>query len=77
VIIAGFFQQHNDLRNEMKNEFKKKGYSLKEKRFILGQVLGYAPYFSDMTISEMKEVIDYLKKTNKDEAYNLRRNICL
>ncbi|MEM5592887.1 hypothetical protein AAHH67_15970 [Niallia circulans] len=68
MIIAGFFQAHSDMRNLMSNEFKKKNYNLKEKRYIVNQVLGYCPNFKDMTLSEMESVIDYLVNGKEGEA---------
>lgn len=57
-----FFQAHNETKRVMNRLFKEKGYKLKEKRFVLGTVLGYVPNLTDMTIAEMRSVIDYLNK---------------
>ncbi|HFK1435085.1 TPA: hypothetical protein ACGXNJ_005239 [Bacillus cereus] len=63
-LVAGFFQAHSVTKREMNKQFESKGYnSLKIKRFIFGRVLGYAPNIKDMTISEMEQVIHYLKTT--------------
>ncbi|MED3792470.1 hypothetical protein P4571_08435 [Niallia alba] len=64
MIIAGFFQANSELRNEMSKQFKKRDYTLKERRFIVNKVLGYCPNFKDMTIAEMELVIDYLIDDN-------------
>lgn len=61
MIIANFFQQHESLRTQMRKEFKEKGYDLKEKRWVLNEVLSYAPNLKDMTISEQEQVLDYLR----------------
>jgi len=63
-LVAGFFEKHRVMKREMNRLFNDKKYTLKEKRFVLGTVLGYVPNLTDMTISEMKEVIDYLQKEN-------------
>lgn len=61
MLVAEFFQTHNNWKREMNNQFKRKGYSLKEKRFVINRVLGYLPNLKDMTISEMEVVVEYLK----------------
>lgn len=65
MLSVGFFQAHQELRKQMRKAFKEKGYTLKEKRFVVHEVLGYTPYFSEMTISEMEQVIDHLQKTKE------------
>lgn len=65
-----FFQAHNETKKVMNKLFKEKGYKLKEKRFVLGTVLGYVPNLTDMTIAEMKEVIDYLNKEGENQNEN-------
>ncbi|HHB2481411.1 TPA: hypothetical protein ACORDH_002862 [Bacillus cereus] len=63
-LVAGFFQAHSVTKREMNKQFESKGCnSLKVKRFMFGIVLGYAPNIKDMTISEMEQVIHYLKTT--------------
>ena len=61
MIVAGIFQAHKQGRKIMNDLFKEKGYVLKEKRFVCGEALGYAPNLKDMTLSEMQRVIQYLK----------------
>ncbi|PGT90120.1 hypothetical protein [Bacillus thuringiensis] len=61
-ITIDFFQASKNLRKEMQRLFKEKGITgLKEKRFILGEALGYAPNFKDMTVSELELVVTHLK----------------
>ncbi|WP_151035749.1 hypothetical protein [Bacillus wiedmannii] len=61
-LVARFFQAHSVKKREMNKEFESKGYnSLMVRRFIFGRVLGYAPNIKDMTISEMEQVIHYLR----------------
>ncbi|MGN7324919.1 hypothetical protein ACTHPT_14715 [Bacillus altitudinis] len=51
------------LRRELNNHFKRLGFKdLKEKRWFLSNVLGYSPFFSEMTINELKKVIEALSK---------------
>ncbi|ASS60735.1 hypothetical protein MOF52_16920 [Bacillus inaquosorum] len=51
------------LRRKLSKEFKRLGFnSLKEKRWFLAKVLGYAPNFKEMSIAEMERVIDELTK---------------
>lgn len=66
-----FFQAHNETKKVMNKLFKAKGYKLKEKRFVLDTVLGYVPKLTDMTIAEMKEVIDYLNKEGENQNENI------
>jgi hypothetical protein len=61
LIVARFFQAHKELRRKMNNRFKELGYDLANKRFVLGKTLGYVPNLTDMTLSEMEQVIGYLK----------------
>ncbi|EPC8411091.1 hypothetical protein ACR3AM_005499 [Bacillus thuringiensis] len=69
MLIAGFFQAHNEMRKEMNSQFKVKGIiGIKMKRFIFGKTLGYAPNIKDMTISEMEQVIHYLKNTQLGDS---------
>lgn len=62
MLVAGFFQEYNNWKKEMNKQFKNKGYTLKEKRFVINQVLGYLPNIKDMTITEMEQVVEYLKR---------------
>jgi hypothetical protein len=58
--IMGYFPV---LRREMNKEFKRLGFKdIKEKRWLLHKVLGYAPTLKGMTIAEMERIIDYLRK---------------
>lgn len=61
-ITVEFFQAHKNLRKEMQRLFKEKGITgLKEKRFVLGEALGYVTNFKGMTISELELVVVHLK----------------
>lgn len=61
MITTNFCKQESSLRTEMRKEFKKRGYDIKEKRFALNEVLGYVPNMKDMTDHEKEKVIQYLK----------------
>lgn len=51
------------LRRKLSKEFKRLGFNnLKEKRWFLAKVLGYAPNFNEMSIAEMETVIGELAK---------------
>lgn len=51
------------LRRKLSKEFKRLGFNnLKEKRWFLAKVLGYAQNFSEMSIVELERVIDELTK---------------
>jgi hypothetical protein len=62
LLIPNFYQKETSLRTEMRNEFKKKGYGIKEKRFILFKVLGYVPNIKDMSDQEKEKVIAFLRE---------------
>lgn len=63
MIVYTVFGLQPILKREMNNQFKRLGFKdLKEKRWFLSKVLGYSPYFSEMTINEMKIVVSELKK---------------
>lgn len=65
--IMGSFQF---LRNQMKKEFKRVGIvKTAEKYGYFMQVLGEAPYMNNMTIHQMKTVIEELNKL-EDGIYN-------
>lgn len=65
MIVYTVFGLSHILKREMNNQFKRLGFNnLKEKRWFLIKVLGYSPYFSEMTINELKTVISELKKHN-------------
>lgn len=63
MIVYTVFGLYPILRRELNNHFKRLGFKdLKEKRWFLCKVLGYSPYFSEMTINELKIVIEELNK---------------
>ncbi|WP_208765081.1 hypothetical protein [Bacillus sp. ISTL8] len=69
MMFASFFQAHRETKRTMNEEFKGRGLNnIKVKRFIFGRVLGYAPNIKDMTISEMEQVIHYLKNTQLGDS---------
>jgi hypothetical protein len=53
------------LKRKMNKEFKRVGFgNIKEKRWFLHKVLGYAPTLKEMTIAEMEKVISELGHYN-------------
>ncbi|MCY7500226.1 hypothetical protein [Bacillus pumilus] len=68
MIAYTVFGLYPILKKEMDNQFKRLGFKgfkdLKEKRWFLNKVLGCSPFFSEMTINELKTVISELKKYN-------------
>lgn len=60
-IVAGMFMRSKAVRKEMNQEFKRLGYNIKEKRFVIHQVLGYTPYLSELTNEEIVRVTRHLK----------------
>lgn len=63
MIVYTVFGLYPILRRELNNHFKRLGFKdLKEKRWLLSKVLGYSPFFSEMTINELKKVIEELNK---------------
>ncbi|MEH7195468.1 hypothetical protein [Bacillus safensis] len=65
MLVYTVFGLQPILKKEMNNQFKRLGFKdLKEKRWFLSKVLGYSPYFSEMTINELNTVISELKKYN-------------
>lgn len=61
-LVARFFQAHSVTKREMNKEFESKGYnSLIVRRIVFEKVIGRVPSIEDMTISEMEQVIHYLK----------------
>lgn len=58
--IMGAFPE---LRRRMNSEFKRVGFNgIKEKRWFFVRVLGHSPAMTEMTISEMNQVIGELNK---------------
>lgn len=62
MLTVGFFEAHKEYKKEMDLIFKEKGYKLKEKRALLKEMFpNDVPTLSDMTISQMEQVIERLK----------------
>lgn len=63
MIVYAVFGLNPILRRELNNHFKRLGFKdLKEKRWFLSKVIEYSPFFSEMTINELKKAIEELNK---------------
>ncbi|MCY9156354.1 hypothetical protein [Bacillus haynesii] len=66
--VIGYFPV---LKRRMDKEFKRVGFgNIKEKRWFLHKVLGYAPTLKGMTITEMEKVISELGQYNNIDEIN-------
>lgn len=52
-------------RRVMNRQFKKRGYDLENKRYIIYHAIGYLPNFTDLTLDEMLKIIEYMKEMDK------------
>ena len=75
MLVAGFFQSHNEIKKTLNKRFKELGYDLANKRYVLGLVLGYVPNLKDMTIAEMQQVIDFLECRDTLKKYEDSRKV--
>lgn len=60
-LVAGMFMRLKEVRKQMNQEFKRLGYDIQEKRFIVYQVLGYTPFMKELTVEEMQRITTYLR----------------